>query len=692
VLATLRVLVIPNADVFDPADVTLLQTWIDGGGRLIITGDTGKYLGESGNFELNSGGLAIGSLTNHANVVYISNNIGQDYYHAYENRPASLSLFSTAMNNVLNGTTTALKTTDTSSRTGITLYEDTAADRFFIDVNNFNIDNSTFVVTPTGAMFVEALLPVSMRGKALSASVVSPQATAPAVTLVEASDSDHVKISLSSVDYYAGVVITLSPCRWADAGVSGRWHEAGNWLSAAVPSAADDASWIYDNSNPVITIDAPAEALSFTASPVEFHGSANGVYGLKIVNGGRLDVGGALDLWADGWWGSRLTIINTNEAAAADIVNADSIRVRDMMIDTDAYDKSYFTHESGTLEVMVQIELGAWPTAGDEAIFRQSGGSVRSAMDTDFGLEIGENAVGQGAYIFDGGTCSFAVVKFAHTNSVFEFNNGTFQSEARDVLWKGTGTLQLAGSGTHIFDVASGRTMTLESTVLLADKPGESGSLVKTGTGTLALNAVPQISGSIDLQAGTLALNYTGTNAISALSFDSGATWADTGVWGATGSGVEHESARLSGAGSLRVVGRVPPDSWAEIHFTVAEINAGLAMGGLDSDGDGLSNFAEYALGGNPKAADAAALLPVGEVASNGLTYVYNRRINAASLGLTYGLAYDLDLVDTNDWIYAGAAWETDTGVINAEMESVTNRVDVSTLDQVFLRLEIQAD
>jgi D-tagatose-1,6-bisphosphate aldolase subunit GatZ/KbaZ len=65
-------------------------------------------------------------------------------------------------------------------------------------------------------------------------------------------------------------------------------------------------------------------------------------------------------MWDGGWFGSRLTILNGNEAAAADVLNADTIKVRDFLLDTAgiASNKSYFTHESGTLEVMVQIELG----------------------------------------------------------------------------------------------------------------------------------------------------------------------------------------------------------------------------------------------------------------------------------------------------------------------------------------------
>jgi len=214
-LATLRVLVIPNAEVLDPADVTMLQTWINDGGRLIITGDSGKYRGESGKFDLNSGGWSIASLTNHANVVYLPGNAGMDYYLDYNRPAAKLSPMETAMNTALAGVAPAgITDTTASSRTGITLYEDEGAKRFFIDVNNFNINNSTYVVTGTGTVEIEALCPSWLRNQRLQLSVATPQTTAPNVDFLTASSNDTLRIELGSVEYYAGVVIGKEP-EWA---------------------------------------------------------------------------------------------------------------------------------------------------------------------------------------------------------------------------------------------------------------------------------------------------------------------------------------------------------------------------------------------------------------------------------------------------------------------------------------------
>ncbi len=61
-LSTLKVLIIPNSVVFNASDVTTLTTWVNAGGMLIVTGNSGSQQGESGNFANNST-LALSSLT-----------------------------------------------------------------------------------------------------------------------------------------------------------------------------------------------------------------------------------------------------------------------------------------------------------------------------------------------------------------------------------------------------------------------------------------------------------------------------------------------------------------------------------------------------------------------------------------------------------------------------------------------------
>ena len=128
-LATLRLLIVPDSDVFDPADVAILDTWVKGGGRLIVTGNTGLRKGEAGNFDpfdpaynaANPGAakLSLVSLTG-ANtlasaparkltqigagqVLYLRDNIGLTFFQATTQRPAQLPQFKTALNDILAG-------------------------------------------------------------------------------------------------------------------------------------------------------------------------------------------------------------------------------------------------------------------------------------------------------------------------------------------------------------------------------------------------------------------------------------------------------------------------------------------------------------------------------------------------------------------------------------------------------------
>ena len=51
-LAGLKILIIPNAEVFDPTDVPVLKNWVTQGGKLIVAGKSGVRAGEAGNFQL----------------------------------------------------------------------------------------------------------------------------------------------------------------------------------------------------------------------------------------------------------------------------------------------------------------------------------------------------------------------------------------------------------------------------------------------------------------------------------------------------------------------------------------------------------------------------------------------------------------------------------------------------------------
>ena len=110
-----------------------------------------------------------------------------------------------------------------------------------------------------------------------------------------------------------------------------------------------------------------------------------------------------------------------------------------------------------------------------------------------------------------------------------------------------------------------------------------------------------------------------------------------------------------------------------------------------DPDSDAMNNLVEYALGGNPTNSDASAVLPVSGLvdagSTNWLEYVYHRRLDAASRGLTYEVMRNDDLV-LGVWTNSGIT-EAGTVVLDAEFEAVTNRIPTETDVQQFMKLNI---
>jgi len=129
-------------------------------------------------------------------------------------------------------------------------------------------------------------------------------------------------------------------------------------------------------------------------------------------------------------------------------------------------------------------------------------------------------------------------------------------------------------------------------------------------------------------------------------------------------------------------------DEWTDRHPTL-----GTSTNRMDNpDGDALANLAEYAMGGDPANAADVGYVPDFQTleigGTNWFEYVYARRNDAASRGLAYSLELSTNLV-SNAWT-PGLAEEVGTGVLDAEFDSVTNRVPASGVGQGFIRLQIE--
>lgn len=225
-LASLRVLIIPDAEVLDPADVDgVLLPWVKAGGLLIVTGKSGYRLGEPGNFAVCGKGLSLAGLTGvssfkdapaeklsrvgEGSVLYLRDNIGMEYYVEDAKRASLRPRFEQAMRKVLETQSPPVLTAapEVPSTIALTLYEDAQARRLFVDVNNLDIDLARDVVRPSPLLKFSVKAPAWVKdlGKSkLKARVLAP-GTAPAVTLQTA--ADRLEIELAPVQVYACVVV-----------------------------------------------------------------------------------------------------------------------------------------------------------------------------------------------------------------------------------------------------------------------------------------------------------------------------------------------------------------------------------------------------------------------------------------------------------------------------------------------------
>jgi hypothetical protein len=191
----------------------------------------------------------------------------------------------------------------------------------------------------------------------------------------------------------------------------------------------------------------------------------------------------------------------------------------------------------------------------------------------------------------------------------------------------------------------------------------------------VAFDALTNIANAVGASLGTNSLSEMAFSNVSAVGVYAHATFAAPTAW--HGTKIEAFSA---------VIGLDRYAAWV----------SGWGLGGIDTlpeadaEPDGLNNLGEYALGGNPTNGSDWGHVPVfgtyGENGTNWVEYVYARRRDAASRGLNYSVETTTNLVS--------AVWSTnnvtevDSGIIDSDFESVTNRIPLDAAG--FLRLMIE--
>lgn len=223
-LQSLKVLLIPNASVFDPASLPVLQTWVANGGCVVVTGDSGSRLGEANNFDATTNRLVLAPLTGVTNwyatpaqrtnflgsgaVYYLSNNLGRAYYDATASgratqRPSLAQVLTNAFN--LAGAQPILNSSNAPATVGLTLYQHATAPKTFVDLNNFNVNTNTMVTTPTPSVDIDLARPAWLTSNmTVSATIVSPDGAFSAPAVVVAS---RVCVRLPPVTNYLSVIL-----------------------------------------------------------------------------------------------------------------------------------------------------------------------------------------------------------------------------------------------------------------------------------------------------------------------------------------------------------------------------------------------------------------------------------------------------------------------------------------------------
>lgn len=107
-----------------------------------------------------------------------------------------------------------------------------------------------------------------------------------------------------------------------------------------------------------------------------------------------------------------------------------------------------------------------------------------------------------------------------------------------------------------------------------------------------------------------------------------------------------------------------------------------------DLESDGMNNYLEYMLGGNPTNADASAILPAFAAGAGGMEYVFRRRNDYTMRGLDYMVETTTNLT-SGGWS-RGDVVETGSRALDSEFDSVTNQVPDLGKPRQFMRLMLE--
>ena len=295
----------------------------------------------------------------------------------------------------------------------------------------------------------------------------------------------------------------------------GTWSTAANWSLGTVPTSTDD---VLINSNTTVNLSSNGSAAAMTLSGnnarLNILGVSLAATGITMTgaSGNNLPIymdGGTMTL--NGGTGSIATTGGTSYLHINGPVNLNlaSANLTYLWLKSGGGAASSLTITNGQTLTAAVTYLAS--SAGQSTL-NLNGGTLNAGtmimnvlagnITNTFNLNSGILTADTISRDYDG------------ISATFNFNDGTIATRTNASLTISRGAnatqnmvISLAGTGTHTFQAESGRTITVDTTAVLADKAGEAGTLVKTGPGTLTLSGNNTYSGSTTVTGGTLTLN-----------------------------------------------------------------------------------------------------------------------------------------------------------------------------------------
>ena len=365
------------------------------------------------------------------------------------------------------------------------------------------------------------------------------------------------------------------------------------------------------------------------------------------------------------------------------------------------------TGGSATTGTLTMGGANAVNHANCNATLSLTGGTFSATAFTS--LSGGNNSV---SAITIGGSAQVTLPKFptargATTTTSITFNSTTGYlapgAAAADYMPAATFTNAWLTANGAKFNVDTAKDITIGQ--VLSNAPSETGTLTKSGLGTLTLTAPNTYSGATTVSAGTLSLgdgtantsladgsevvigasavlnlNFLAANSDTVKKLTIGGFPKADGTWGASGSGAANiDDLHFSGPGTLTVNAAAGGgySSWASTNGVPGQ------AANLDHDNDGVSNGVEYFIGGPAGPTTGFTLLP-------GITTVGATRSITWVKGPGYTGNYPGDFVVETSTTLAAGSWspESSPGTVTISGSNVTYTFPAGPV-KTFARLKV---